>query len=56
MNKSRLEKEADKEFAKLSKKERRRINGLKRIPVAPPGSVIDKKKPPIFCEKSKREI
>ena len=46
MGKSKLKKAADKEFAKLSKKEKRRINGLKRIPVAAPGYVFDKKTPP----------
>ena len=46
MGKSKLKKAADKEFSKLSKKEQRRINGLKRIPVAGPGHRFDTKTPP----------
>ena len=46
MGKSKLKKAADKEFSKLSKKEQRRINGLKRIPVAGPGYRFDAKTPP----------
>ena len=42
--KSRLKKEAEKEFRKLPKKEQERINRLKRIPVPAPGTVFDKKK------------
>ena len=41
---NKLRKAADKEFSKLSKKEQRRINELKRIPVPAPGTVFDKKK------------
>ena len=46
MKRSKLQKAADREFAKLSKKEQRRINGLKRIPVASPGHKFDCRKPP----------
>ena len=42
--KSKLKKAAEKEFRKLSKKEQRRINRLKRIPVPAPGAIFDKKK------------
>ncbi len=42
--KSKLKKEAEKEFRKLPKKEQDRINRLKRIPVPAPGTVFDKKK------------
>ena len=41
---SRIKREAEKEFRKLSKKEQLRINKLKRIPVPAPGTVFDKKK------------
>ncbi len=41
---SRIKREAEKEFRKLSKKEQHRINKLKRIPVPVPGTVFDKKK------------
>jgi len=41
---SRIKREAEKKFRKLSKKEQHRINKLKRIPVPPPGTVFDKKK------------
>ena len=33
---------AEKEFQKLSKREQKRINGLKRIPVARPGYQFDR--------------
>ena len=46
MGKSKLKKAADKEFSKLSKKEQRRINGLKRIPVAGPEYRFDAKTSP----------
>ena len=46
MRKTKLKKAAAKEFSKLSKKEQRRINGLKRIPVAGPGYRFDAKTPP----------
>jgi hypothetical protein len=42
----RLKRAAEKEFRKLSKKEQNRINKLKRVPVAKPGHVMDKKTPP----------
>ena len=45
-NTKKLQKQAEKEFSKLSKKEQHRINRLKRIPVPAPGSVFDKKNPP----------
>jgi alpha-galactosidase/6-phospho-beta-glucosidase family protein len=35
----KLKKAAEKEFRKLSKKEQRRINRLKRIPVPAPGAI-----------------
>lgn len=41
---NKIKKDAEKEFRKLSKKEQRRINELKRIPVPAPGTVFDKKK------------
>lgn len=41
---SKIKKDAEKEFRKLSKKEQRRINELKRIPVPAPGTVFDKEK------------
>ena len=41
---SKIEKDAAREFRKLSKKEQERINKLKRIPVPAPGTVFDKKK------------
>lgn len=41
---SRIRKAADREFKKLSKKEQRRINRLKRIPLPAPGTVYDPKK------------
>ena len=41
---SRIKKDAEREFRKLSKKEQHRINRLKRIPVPAPGTVFDKKK------------
>lgn len=43
---AKLEKMAAKEFKKLSKKEQKRINSLKRIPVAPPGHTFDKETKP----------
>ncbi len=46
MSKSKLKKLAEREFLKLSKKERKNVNKLKRIPVAGPGSVFDKKNTP----------
>ena len=42
----KLEKDADREFSKLSKKEQRRINSLKRIPVPKPAQIHDKKDAP----------
>lgn len=42
----RLKRAAKKEFQKLAKKEQRRINNLKRVPVAKPGHVMDQKTPP----------
>ncbi|MBR3186575.1 MAG: hypothetical protein IKF59_00885 [Lachnospiraceae bacterium] len=41
---SKIEKDAAREFRKLSKKEQERINKQKRIPVPAPGTVFDKKK------------
>ena len=41
---SKIKKAAAREFRKLSKKEQRRINKLRRIPVPAPGAVFDKKK------------
>ena len=41
---SRIKKDAEREFRKLSKKEQHRINRLKRNPVPAPGTVFDKKK------------
>lgn len=41
---SRIRKAVEKEFKKLSKKEQRRINRLKRIPLPAPGTVYDPKK------------
>ena len=46
MGKAKLKKAAAREFSKLSKKEQRRINGLKRIPVAGPGYRFDSRTPP----------
>jgi len=43
-NMSRIRKAAEREFKKLSKKEQRRINRLKRIPLPAPGTVYDPKK------------
>lgn len=40
---SRIQKAAAREFRKLSKKEQKRINQQKRIPVPAPGTVFDKK-------------
>lgn len=42
----KLEKDAAKEFSKLSKKEQQRINKLKRIPVPRPAQLHDKKDVP----------
>ena len=39
----KLEKDAAREFSKLSKKEQQRINKLKRIPVPRPAQLHDKK-------------
>ena len=41
---SKIEKDAAREFRKLSKKEQERINKQKRIPVPAPRTVFDKKK------------
>lgn len=41
---SKIKKAAVREFRKLSKKEQRRINKLRRVPVPAPGAVFDKKK------------
>ncbi|MBQ3975445.1 MAG: hypothetical protein ACSW8K_10385 [bacterium] len=41
---SRIRKAAEKEFKKLSKKEQRRVNRLKRIPLPAPGATFDGKK------------
>ena len=41
---SKIKKAAAREFRKLSKKEQRRINKLRRIPVPAPGVVLEKKK------------
>jgi len=41
---NRIQKAAAREFRKLSKKEQKRINQQKRIPVPAPGTVFDKKK------------
>lgn len=38
----RIRKAADREFKKLSKKEQRRINRLKRIPLPAPGTTFDR--------------
>ena len=46
MGKTKIRKAAAREFAKLSKKEQRRINGLKRIPVAGPGCRFGTRTPP----------
>ena len=46
MKKSRLKKLAEREYLKLSKKEKKKVNKLKRIPVAGPGAVFDKKRTP----------
>lgn len=46
MGKTKIRKAAAKEFSKLSKKEQRRINGLKRIPVAGPGYKFGTRTPP----------
>lgn len=37
----RIQKAAGREFKKLSKKEQRRINRLRRIPLPAPGTVFD---------------
>ena len=42
----RLKRAAEMEFRKLSKKEQKRINKLKRVPVAKPGHLMEKKNPP----------
>lgn len=42
----KIDKEAKREFRKLSKKEQHRINKLKRIPTPPTGTVFDKKDTP----------
>lgn len=42
----KLDKEAAREFRKLSKKEQQRINKMKRIPTPPSGTVFDKKDAP----------
>lgn len=42
----KLEKDAAREFSKLSKKEQQRINKLKRIPVPRPAQLHDKKDVP----------
>lgn len=42
----KIDKEAEREFKKLSKKEQHRINKLKRIPTPPTGTVFDKKDEP----------
>ena len=39
----KLEKDAAREFSKLSKKEQQRINKLKRIPVPRPAQLHDKR-------------